>query len=643
MDWAVLVKGVPPLEQLRFDPDRRTMIREGTELILNPFDRRAVQLGLNLRRTGEGLTVVTMGPPSVENLLQESLALPAGRLACLMNRPLAEVETDLRDAWPSIWSSDETLGADRAVLVTDRLLAGSDTLVTARVLARALERVGHDVTLLGRWSIDSETGQVGPEVAGLLGVPIATNAREVVREAGDSLLVTSTIKGGWSRARWSAPIVVTVGEEVVRVRRPTPAEVEAVKGRAVERWNSTELHLSPSTLGLEGSPTVVTQLRDVQPVRIPTVFEDGDPHGRALRGAGLLLERLQRSVTGELPRPPPLERPLVDDREVFGLVTGVHGELDAQALPLLSEVRRNLPGFWPSAAWVGPRPEPADLRRLAAAGAGRVYVAEVSHVPQRSQTTAIALRQLLVRRTRSAGGMFLADEFGREVAGQVAASSDLGLVGDAVGLRVGPGASLVWEKPSFGGGIIADIESRTRPALATVRPGSFELLQPPAASDEELEVEAIPGPFPAMFVEQLEERREVMLEYGDLYHARVVVTVGMGVGGPEGISELLPHVRTLHGALGATRRVADVGWLPRQLQVGLTGHSIAPDLAILVGVNGATNHLVGLRRARLIAALNSDPAAPVFKSVDVGVVGSWRETLPPLVDALAESGWTVPK
>ena len=109
MDFAVLIKVVPDVEKMRYDPDRKTMIREGSELFINPFDQRAVRVALDARRPGELVTVVSMGPPSAEAALQETLAL----------------------------------GADRAVLLTDRQLAGSDTLVTVpRALVKVLTRVG---------------------------------------------------------------------------------------------------------------------------------------------------------------------------------------------------------------------------------------------------------------------------------------------------------------------------------------------------------------------------------------------------------------------------------------------------------------------------------------------------------------------
>jgi electron transfer flavoprotein alpha subunit len=129
---------------------------------------------------------------------------------------------------------------------------------------------------------------------------------------------------------------------------------------------------------------------------------------------------------------------------------------------------------------------------------------------------------------------------------------------------------------------------------------------------------------------------EVDPSWGDLPSARLVVAVGMGIGGPGALETIRPAVARMGGALAATRKVVDAGWVPRQLQVGLTGQSLAPELAVLLGVRGATNHLVGWKRARSLLAVNGDPNAPVFGYVDAGIVGSWSDVLPDLTDALAD-------
>ncbi|MGH3007625.1 MAG: electron transfer flavoprotein subunit alpha/FixB family protein, partial [Gaiellaceae bacterium] len=110
---------------------------------------------------------------------------------------------------------------------------------------------------------------------------------------------------------------------------------------------------------------------------------------------------------------------------------------------------------------------------------------------------------------------------------------------------------------------------------------------------------------------------------------------GKGIGGPEALPEIEDYARRLGAAVGASRDLADAGWLPKNRQIGLTGRAVAPRLYLAVGVRGAFEHLAGSVKAGVIVALNSNERAPIFKGADVGLVGDWRETLPPLVDALA--------
>src|SRR5215510_13602186 len=146
MRIAVCVKYVPVLAALRFDPETRRLVREGVPGEVSAFDLRALGAATALRQAHGGEVVaVTMGPPAARDALVECLAL----------------------------------GADRGVLLSDASLAGSDTLATARALAAVLRREAPDLVLLGRASTDAETGQVGPEVAELLGLPQATAVRRL--------------------------------------------------------------------------------------------------------------------------------------------------------------------------------------------------------------------------------------------------------------------------------------------------------------------------------------------------------------------------------------------------------------------------------------------------------------------------------
>src|SRR5262249_44738851 len=194
------------------------LVRDGLELELNPYCRRAVSKGVDLAAaTGGTCTVITLGPPSAEDVLREAIA----------------------------W------GADRGVLVTDAAFAGSDTLATARALAAVLEREGpFDLILAGRNSVDADTGQVGPEVAELLDLPFVTGVKRLDLGEGQ-LKVLCEEDDGQSERVVQLPAVISTAERLTE-----PAKVDPEGRAAVDPARITTLHaddLGPGPWGQDGS------------------------------------------------------------------------------------------------------------------------------------------------------------------------------------------------------------------------------------------------------------------------------------------------------------------------------------------------------------------------------------------------------
>src|SRR5881227_1147285 len=190
MRVAILVKQVPKFEAMELGPGGR-LVREGLELELNPYCRRAVSKGVELAAaTGGTCTVITLGPPAAEDVLREAIA----------------------------W------GADRGVLVTDEAFAGSDTLATARALAAVLEREGpFDLVLAGRNSVDADTGQVGPEVAELLGLPFLAGVRVLDIDATSGRVrARCEYDDGWLEVETGLPAVLSTAERLCEPAKVDP-------------------------------------------------------------------------------------------------------------------------------------------------------------------------------------------------------------------------------------------------------------------------------------------------------------------------------------------------------------------------------------------------------------------------------------
>ncbi len=594
---VVLIKQVPIAEQSVLGEDGR-LDRSGVELEMNAYCRRAVSQGVALARQFGGRCIaVTLGPPAAEDILRESVA----------------------------W------GADRGILVSDGAFAGSDTLATSRALAGVLQRIGPgDVVLAGRNSVDADTGQVGPQVAEMLGLPFVGGARRL-QVAGRTIRAHCELDDGWRTVEVEMPAVVSVAERLIEPCKVPPAGRRAVPADRIERVRAPDL--GPGPWGARGSPTVVGPVRSMAVDRRRVVLHGpvGDQVAEAVRllrewglpafaagarGAGhasraaegVLHARSVEPSSGPGGRLGPVSVVVVDLER-----RRVARELLGEAAKLVSSVGGSV-----VAAVGGPEPDAQQRTELAAWGADRLLSLRAdAGAPVLEADLARALADWAMAASPwailSPGTLW-----GREVAGRVAARLGAGLTGDAVGLGVEAGR-LVSFKPAFGGRLVAAVTARSTVQMVTVRPGVLGL-RAPRTGPRRLPVERVDAPCSGS-VRVLDQGRDDDVDA--LLAAPSVVCVGQGVS-PEHYIELEPLVERLGGALGATRKVTDRGWLPRSRQIGLTGHSVAPALFLALGISGRFNHMVGARGAGAIVAVDVDPRASVFEWADVGIVGDWR-------------------
>ena len=219
---------------------------------------------------------------------------------------------------------------------------------------------------------------------------------------------------------------------------------------------------------------------------------------------------------------------------------------------------------------------------------------------------------------------------GRDLAGAVATDLHTGLTADCTGLDIDPETRLLRQtRPAFGGNIMATIICRRhRPQMATVRHRVFEVpAADPTRSGQIVRLSAI------MPEERIATQVvDFVLEAGqvNLADARIIVSGGRGVGGPEGFQPLRELAEVLGGAVGASRAAVDAGWIPYAHQVGQTGRTVKPDLYIACGISGAIQHLAGMQTSRVIVAINRDPEAPIFNVASYGIVGDLFELVPAL-------------
>ena len=225
---------------------------------------------------------------------------------------------------------------------------------------------------------------------------------------------------------------------------------------------------------------------------------------------------------------------------------------------------------------------------------------------------------------------------GRELAPRLAFRLAVGLAQDCLEVSVDPSARrLLANRPVYGGNAVAVVSCDYTPQIAAVRPKVYEPLEAdPSRSGDVVSfpVDLEASQARSRVVERVEEEASgVKLE-----DARVVVSGGRGLGGPEPFADLEELARLLGGALGASRAAVDSGWIPVASQIGLTGKSITPDLYITVAISGASQHMAGCSGAKVIVAINKDSEANIFKEARYGVVGDWQQVVPAFREAVRE-------
>ncbi len=430
----------------------------------NPFDEAALECALGI---GGDITVVSMCPKSAYD--------PLKRLT--------------------------RLGV-RAVLISDPVFAGSDTLATGYILSCALRRIEPDLVLCGRQSTDGDTAQVGPCLSAMLGIPVITNVMSLEFDGGTMRCET---RMGRDSAR--LPCLLTV-ERICRLRfarlgsRVEDAEV----------WDNSILKADTSRCGLKGSPT-----------RVLKTFEN--KHG-------------QRHCK------------FISKDELIRLIDQLRNEPEK----ILEKTTGNtkLKEVW-------------TIGRLMEAEAIAERVVEIKE----KDPAKIAE---LIKEKRPAVVLWKADLWGRKNAPVAAALLNTGLCADCTALET-DGKRLFMYRPARSGSITAKIECRTDPQMATVRTKSHS---------------------------------------GD-----IIVSGGRGV--RDKIPELKRFAASIGAELGASRGLVDLAEAPYDVQIGLTGKTVAPKIYIAVGISGAVHHTCAIENAGTIIAINPDKNARIFEYADYGV------------------------
>ena len=231
LNIVVCVKAVPDPKQacnIKIDPSTKTLLRCDVPMVVNPLDKNAMEVALQLKeKIDVRITVLSMGPPEAGNIVKECLAA----------------------------------GADRGILLSDPAFGGADTFATAFTLAKGIEKMGHhDVILCGMASSDGSTEWVGPEIATFLNIPVVTMVKEIVEFDKAWGKVKASLENGYRLMQVKLPAAFTVTRDLNTPRALSFSGIIKARKKEITRWGLSELAVPAEAVGLKGSPTVVSSL-----------------------------------------------------------------------------------------------------------------------------------------------------------------------------------------------------------------------------------------------------------------------------------------------------------------------------------------------------------------------------------------------
>jgi electron transfer flavoprotein alpha subunit len=669
MNIVVLVKQVPETDSLTMDPETGTVVRSEDSSIVNPLDLYAIEAALRLKDANPGtkVTAISMGPQQASRTLAEALAM----------------------------------GCDDAILLSGKEFAGSDTWATARALSRCIMAVrGNgvlecveppepereiDLILCGEKATDGDTGQVGPEVASFLNLPIVTycGGIELIEKDGITVAKCSRVlEDSIQRVECQTPLVVNLCKALGEPRLPTLQGKKKAARTTIPTWSAAIIGQETTDLGLQGSPTRVVSIDRPriarsgehidarQGKRTETPQGKNEPDDKLSEAADKFIEFLSKKGFlgpghghGHMKARDALIEPTITPRPESrpsgnGAVHANPTEVRTEESPGSGKKRRSIwvlaetklgkvdPISFELLAWAkslaGTGEEAAevvaiapgvtgDIESLGRHGANLVlYSDDPKLAGYSARETALFLSKVLDRREPDVF-LALATSTGRTVMPYLAALRHLGLTADCTQLSFDASSGVLLQtRPAAGGNIMATIRTtKGRPQMATVRPHSMR----PTIEDESqrFTIELIPSNEDTSsdngkLIRILEET-----PFGDreeLSAARIVVSGGRGFKKKENFALLREIISALDASFGASREAVDRGWVDYPRQVGLSGRTISPELYIAIGISGAIQHLAGMQTSECIVSINSDPDAPIFAVSDLAIVADLFDFIP---------------
>lgn len=609
MNILVCVKQVPNTKHMTIDSESNRLVRHGIAAILNPADRYALEKALRFRdQHGGKITVISMG------------AVPA--------------ESELVAA--------HLVGADRCLLLTDPVFGGSDSFATASVLAAAAryeeKRMGgpFDIIYCGKSTIDGETGQVGPELAEILGIPYFSNISRMDYTAG-SCRIEYSLDEKTMLVDAQFPVLLTYpfGGDVC-LRAAISERLSAVEEVKIPRLSFEDLQpwLNKDEIGLNGSATRVVR-SFVPPTQRQSVRID---QGTAKEKAALLMEHLIKDgwvnkkkadkpavITEEIPEKSDRRICVFVEQDEKNACKNISLELLTPAIEMGIAAK-----FRVSAILVGVdnRKAEEELSHYPIEEIISCEDAELADMQVPSYMEAVAG---IIETYQPEGLLVGSTEFGKELAARIAARFHTGLTAECTGVRYEEESeSIIWSRPAYGGKLMADIICRKkRPQMGTIREGVFEKVAFGVGNPKIIRMNSCKS----RLADKVKVLKKTVLpgfvpqESNDI---SMIVSMGRGVRNVDGCDLCCDFADAIGASLGASRGAVEQRLLPQQYLIGVNGKTVRPSIYFACGISGSMQHMTGVLDSGCIVAINTNPKAEIFQYADYCVVGDLFEILPEL-------------
>jgi len=625
-----LIKQVPLPSEMRMGEDG-LMDRTKAKSIINIDCQFGLEAGLQLRKQypDARLIVCSMGPKSFEASLRKAISM----------------------------------GYDKAYLLSDRKLGGSDTYATGLAISTMLKHLGFTrdskdpfIILAGRQTSDGDTAHVPSQVAENIGIPQATFVESVKADDNGNVIAKRIIEGGYQMLKVPIPCVISLTPTGIPPRKPSLSGAIRARKSEITTFGIDQIGLGTEKIGINGSPTIVVKVVNIVSERPPITMSEGHTEAELvdslianLKKGGNILEKKEKITKKEIERP---DFPEKDFRNgARGIITWaevINGKVSRPSLELLTPAR-NLANQLGNNTKVMTLVIGKNVKALAQIliehGSDEVILVENDKLEEYLVLPFSSIFAQVIKDRKPEIALFAATTSGRELAPRIGMKTDSGVTADCTGLEIGEYVDkkekliytqvLESRRPTYGESKLATILGFVCPQISTARAGTFEVPERvdgrkgiissfiPVLNDTDFVVEIV---------------KTVRGEGGlqNLFDADIIISGGRGT-----TSDSLALLKELAEALknhginaewACSRPVVDEGVAEYARQIGQTGKTIRPKVYVAVGISGAIQHIAGMKESEKIIAIDHNPKAHIFHNSDFGIVGEYADIIPELIE-----------